>query len=382
MRQQALEGFRRDLGDRLAHALRKAGEEMQRQQRNVAAPLGERRQLQGDDVEAEVQILAEASLGDAFGRVAVGRGEKAHVGGDRLRAAKPVELALLQHAQQLHLHRRRHFGDFVEEQRAAGRGLDQTGLDAGGAGEGAALVAEQFVGEQFFRQCAAVDGDERPAGTPAVLVHVARQQFLARSGGADDEHVAVGRRDAGGNAEQFAHRRRVAEDLRPLAGLLERHLQCRVLALEADFLGGLAHHLAHFRQAERLFDVVEGAALHRLDRRTGVGVRGDDDHFGVRAAPARLAQQRHAVDARHAQIGEDEVVARLRQLLERRLAAIGAAGGEAFAFEHVREVVAGDRFVVDDEDARLRFSLVHRRFPESCVPAPAAPLCRCRPPPE
>ena len=38
---------------------------------------------------------------------------------DRLGAAEPLELALLQHAQQLHLRRQVDVADLVEEQRAA-----------------------------------------------------------------------------------------------------------------------------------------------------------------------------------------------------------------------------------------------------------------------
>ena len=50
------------------------------------------------------------------------------VGLDRLRAAEPLELALLQHAQELDLRRGRHLADFVEQQHAAGGGLDLPGL--------------------------------------------------------------------------------------------------------------------------------------------------------------------------------------------------------------------------------------------------------------
>ena len=51
--------------------------------------------------------------------VAVGRRDDADVDLDRLAAADALELALLQHAQQLDLHLQRQVADLVEEQRAA-----------------------------------------------------------------------------------------------------------------------------------------------------------------------------------------------------------------------------------------------------------------------
>ena len=58
--------------------------------------------------------------------------------------ADALEHALLQHAQQLHLHRRAHVADLVEEQRAALGDLEAALAGGDGAGEGAPLVAEQL----------------------------------------------------------------------------------------------------------------------------------------------------------------------------------------------------------------------------------------------
>ena len=92
--------------------------------------------------------------------VAVGRGDHAHVDLDRVRVADALELALLQHAQQLHLQRRAHRPDFVEEQRALVRLLEPSLPVADRAGERAAHVAEQLGLEQRLRNRAAVERDE------------------------------------------------------------------------------------------------------------------------------------------------------------------------------------------------------------------------------
>ena len=79
------------------------------------------------------------------------------------RAAEPLELALLQHAQELRLRRQAHLADLVEEQHAAGGQLDLARLGLLRAGERAALVAEELRLEQLLGQRRAVQRDERPA---------------------------------------------------------------------------------------------------------------------------------------------------------------------------------------------------------------------------
>ena len=49
----------------------------------------------------------------------MGGGDEPHVGFDRLVAADPLEMLLLQDPQDLALHERSHVADFVQEQRAA-----------------------------------------------------------------------------------------------------------------------------------------------------------------------------------------------------------------------------------------------------------------------
>ena len=71
--------------------------------------------------------------------------------GDAPVAAEPLDRALLEHAQQLRLHRQRDALDLVEEERAAVRELDLADALVDRAGEGAALVAEELALEQRLR---------------------------------------------------------------------------------------------------------------------------------------------------------------------------------------------------------------------------------------
>ena len=125
-------------------------------------PLAQRRQLQGEHVQAEQQVVAEAALGHRALEVAVARGDQADVDLDRLAAADAVDLALLDRAQQLGLQARVHLADLVEQQRAAVRLLELADAPRDRTGEGAPLVAEQLRFQQVLRDGGAVDGDERP----------------------------------------------------------------------------------------------------------------------------------------------------------------------------------------------------------------------------
>ena len=97
---------------------RVALQEVLGEQRDVVAPVAQRRDRHGDDVQAVVEVLAEAPLAHGGPQILVGGGDQAQVDLQRP-PAEPLDLALLQHAQELDLDVRRDLADLVEEQRAA-----------------------------------------------------------------------------------------------------------------------------------------------------------------------------------------------------------------------------------------------------------------------
>ena len=99
------------------------------------APLAQRRQLDLDDAQPVVEVLAERALRDHRGEVAVRRGDHARVERHRPGVADALERALLQHAQQLGLQLERDLGDLVEEQRALAGELEPAGPVGDRAGE-------------------------------------------------------------------------------------------------------------------------------------------------------------------------------------------------------------------------------------------------------
>ena len=119
---------------------------------DVLAPLPQRRQVNRHHVQPVVQVLAEVVLVDLLQQVAVAGGDDARVDADRLRVADALELALLQHAQQLDLQLGRGGVDLVEENRAGVGRLEAAGAVVDRAGERAANVAEQLAFQQAFAQ--------------------------------------------------------------------------------------------------------------------------------------------------------------------------------------------------------------------------------------
>src|SRR4029453_10651388 len=106
------------------------------------------RNLDGNHVQPVEEIVLKLTLGDELAQVAVGRRD--HAAGDHTTAPGPqrLELALLQHPQQLGLERRAHRGDFVEKDGSAVGERKLAFLVRRSAGEGAADVAEQLAPEK------------------------------------------------------------------------------------------------------------------------------------------------------------------------------------------------------------------------------------------
>ena len=156
--------FRGYAGERLSRLLRKTREKKFGQAGDVFLVIAQRRNIDRHDIQAVVEVLAERAFFERRAQVAIRGGDQAHIHFDGARAAEPLEFALLQNAQQLHLRGRRHIADFVEKKRAFVGQFEFAGLAGCRAGERAFLVAEEFALEKIFGNGGAVDFDERAGG--------------------------------------------------------------------------------------------------------------------------------------------------------------------------------------------------------------------------
>ena len=188
-------------------------------------------------------------------------------------AADPLELPLLQHAQQLAPASPAR-GRRSRRGRACRRRPARSGPCAGRqrAGERALLVAEQLALEQpppgRAAQLTLMNG---PGRARAVVVDRVGDQLLARAALAADQHRGVAARDLGDQVVDLLHRPGVADDVRGPEAVLQFLLQAQVL-LEQP----LALLLRRAAQAHRLGD-------HRGDDRQQPHVLGEDGGSASRA---------------------------------------------------------------------------------------------------
>ncbi len=341
------------VGEAGQHLVRRAREERQQvvgQRQHVARPLTQRRQHHLDHVQPIEQILAEAPCRDLGRQVAVRRRHHAHVAGPGPRLADALVALLLKQAQQLRLQGRRQVADLVEEQRAPLGRRHPADRVAHRPGEGTADVAEQFALQQLRRQARTVDRDERPGSARAAGVNGPRQHALAGPALAPQQHGRLtGRR---------------------LEGEVERLPLHRLLRLQV----GLGHHRAHlvfqlvhprrqpphFHRAvqchaqpvgrERLGQVVEGAAPHRLDGGLDGSVRGDDDDVQPGCQPQQFRQQVEPLLARQPQVEEGDVEQAVAEQLQclRGIDRLGGVVAHRLKRQPQRPAHAG--VIVDDQE--------------------------------
>src|SRR5678815_1593739 len=326
------------------------GDERLDQQRQVFLPLAERRQLDGEDVQPVEEIFAQLAALHGLNRHHVGRGEHTDVNGLLVAAAKAAERPLLQHAQQLHLRRRRHLGDLVQEERAAVRQLEAPFAAIGGAGERPLLVAEDFALEQRFRNRGAIDRHERLVRARAQLMNHLRHELLAGARLAPDQYGGGGRRRLLDDLIDLPHAGAAADhaaEASLLAQLATQHLHLaqRVLALD-----DLVEQNLEALRLDRLGQVVVGALFDRLNRRLHTALRRQQDHRTLRIIALERLEELEATHARHDEVGDDDGGPERRHARQRIFAVGRGFGSESPGPHELRESDASAGLVLDDKD--------------------------------
>src|SRR2546426_844976 len=223
----------------------------------------ERRHLDRNDVEAVVEIVAEATLADQRLEIAVGRRDHAHVHADRVLTPDALERLLLERPEHLRLRLQAHVADLVEEERAAVGELELAAAARQRARERPLLVAEELGLDQLLRDRGAVDLDKRLLAPRRPGVDGSSDQLLAAAVLAANQHAAGRRRGGGDLLAEPADRLALADDLRTLDEALA---QGGVLAREARVLERPRDREQRLLERERLLGEVVGAARGRLDR--------------------------------------------------------------------------------------------------------------------
>jgi hypothetical protein len=205
---QPVRGLPREAAGARALALPLPGQEGLGQRQHVLAPLAQRGQGEGHHAQAVVEVLAERPGRHGLAQVLAGRGDEPHVHLDGARAAQSLEAALLDDAQELRLERGLQVVHLVEVEGAAVGQLDLARLGLAGVGEGALLVPEQLRLQQVLGDRGAMDLQERPVAPRPAVVDEVREQVLAGTALALDQHGAGDGGQAGGDLQHLLHGRR------------------------------------------------------------------------------------------------------------------------------------------------------------------------------
>ena len=297
----------------------------------------------------------------------MGGRDDAHVDRVFLGVADAPHLLLLDHAQQLHLHRQRQVAHLVEEERAVLGCLEVADLVAVRARERTFLVAEEFALHQVLGNRAAVDRDERGVRPRGTVVDEARGHFLAAAGFAGDVDRSLGARQLGDHVACARDCRRFPQQARGAGdgGLADGR------AARLRGLGQLerAHHQrAQLLQLDRLGEIVEGARLERLHRVLGRAIGGDHRHGRVAVVLGDVAQHLEAVAIGQPHVGEAQVVrSRAERLLRLRDRGHGV-GVHSHAREREHQQLPDVGFVVHDEHG-LAVHYAPFKVTRKCPPA-------------
>src|SRR5216117_4194925 len=357
-------GAQRLAGERLRVAAEARGglsQEVVDEQRDVLAPLGERRDGELDDAQAIVEVLAEAAGAYGALEVLVGGRDEAYVDPDRQVAAHALELLLLDGAQELRLRLERHVAHLVEEERAAVGRLELPLAPRDGARERALLVAEELALDQLLAERRAVHLDQRLRAPRAPVVERVRHQLLAGAARAADQHGDVGVGDLVDGLEEPAHGRALPDDLLEAERALHLLEEPAVVAAEKHRVHHAADDQPELVVVEGLRHVVDGAELHRLHGDLLRAVGGDHDDRQVRVDAAGVLEHLHAADPVHAEIGDDDVEAPGLDAPERLLTAPRRLDVIAFLAEQALQGQHHRLLVVDDQDATLHGSALRRQ---------------------
>ncbi len=171
MRLQRLHRQGRDVLHRAAQLGRESAQEVAGQQRDVGAPLAQRRRPELHDIEPVEEVFTELPLLDGFDNVAVGCRDQTHLDPQFLGSAHAGERPVLQETQQLGLKRSAHVTDLVQEDRATIRLLDVPALGPMRSRESTTLIAKEFGLQERLWDGRAVQPDVRSRCSVTVEVN-------------------------------------------------------------------------------------------------------------------------------------------------------------------------------------------------------------------
>ena len=175
------------------------------------------------------------------------------------------------------MHARRQFPDLVQKQGAVLSHGDFALARRRSAGEGPLLVTEHFAFQQGFHECAAIDRDERPFGFRACAVNGAGDEFLAGTGFAADQHRHTALRHHADSLVGLLHGAAAAREGTGGRGAVDHQFIVAPASLIRPGRQRAIDRRFQFVDIDGFRDIIDGAGMHRGDRRIEVMEGGNHD---------------------------------------------------------------------------------------------------------
>src|SRR3984893_12858305 len=291
-------------------------EEGSNQQGNITFAIAQGRQLHLHYVQTKIQILAESSGADGRLQVAIGRRDDSNIDRASFGGADGFYFALLQGTQQLGLQIHGHVSDFIEEQRAAVGGFEQTLLGLNSSGESAFHITEKFGLDERGHQRRTIHRRERAIFARPREMHAARHHFFSGAAFSQDQHGIFMLADffdhlvnplhLGGNADEA-----------PKAGLGAQLLaQEAILLLQLDGARHTFKARAQLVRAKRLGHVVDSTESRGGDGRINGAVLRQYNYRHFAMGIVDLLQQVETAGLRQVEIGHQNIDGRSFQNIQ------------------------------------------------------------------
>ena len=303
--------------------------EMLRQHANILAPLPQRRQHNRKHKNPVIQILAKRPLPHLLFQIAMRRHNHPHIHMNRLIPAHALYLALLQHPQQLRLHRNRHVANLVEKQRSAVSLLEFSDVPSRRSRERSLLMPEYFRLHQLRGNRRAIQRNKRPIPPPALLMQRPRNQFLPGPRFPANANPRLARRHSFHLRHHLAHRLARPHAVMPP----QPPLQIAVLIFEMPQPQRILHRQQQLIRRHRLLEKINRPQPRRFHRHFNRRLAGHHHHRRAHSRSLQFFEQRDPVFSRHHHVGKNQIkTLRLRKL------------------QRARSIVANGRFVVGQSE--------------------------------
>ena len=316
---QHLHHIRRHIRHRLAMLIIKTRQKMLNKQRNILAPIPQRRQRNIHHLQAIKEILSEPSLCNLRWQILIRRADNPNIHSHRLRTAQPLKLFLLQHAQQLRLRLDMHIADLVQKQRPPIRKLKLALPLRSRPGKRPPLVPEQLALDQLRRQRRCIHRDKRPRLSPALLVNRPRDQLLTRTALPANQHPCIGHRHLADQIINPLHRA-AATNQQPESRLLPNFIAKRLIfPPQPHRLQHILHQTAQLIHIVGLAQIIVRTRLHRLHSNPLRPIRSNHNNGPRIPLICQPPHQRQPIHLWHLDIANQQIGIALRHGHQRRL---------------------------------------------------------------